>query len=89
MQKNARDKDTFAPHVISLRRDEYESMVRTMRLPFRAIEGTSLVGPFFWSAFDQDKEDPHLRTFEHLRRRRRSNWAGGRLPGAGRLTCYV
>jgi hypothetical protein len=36
-------------------------MVRTLRLPFRAIEGTSLVGPFFWSAYDQDDDDPHLR----------------------------
>jgi len=35
-------------------------MVRTFRLPFRAIEGSSVVGPFFWSAYDQDKEDPHL-----------------------------
>lgn len=36
-------------------------MVRGMHLPFRAIEGTSVVGPFFWSSFDQDDEDPHLR----------------------------
>ncbi|KAI6384184.1 hypothetical protein MCOR23_011809, partial [Pyricularia oryzae] len=35
-------------------------MVRVMRLPFRAIEGSSVVGPFFWSAMDQDDEDPHL-----------------------------
>ncbi|KAK3333602.1 hypothetical protein B0T19DRAFT_418555 [Cercophora scortea] len=35
-------------------------MVRALRLPFRAIEGTSVVGPFFWSAFDQDDDDPHL-----------------------------
>jgi hypothetical protein len=36
-------------------------MVRTLHLPFRAIEGTSVVGPFFWSAMDQDDDDPHLR----------------------------
>lgn len=35
-------------------------MIRVMRLPYRAIEGTSVVGPFFWCAFDQDDEDPHL-----------------------------
>ena len=35
-------------------------MVRVLKLPFRAIEGTSVVGPFFWCAFDQDDEDPHL-----------------------------
>lgn len=37
-------------------------MVRALHLPFRAIEGTSVVGPFFWAAFDQDDDDPHLRT---------------------------
>ncbi|CAM1505370.1 Fc.00g110070.m01.CDS01 [Cosmosporella sp. VM-42] len=60
IQKNAQDKDTFMPKVISLSKDAYESMVRELRLPFRAIESTSVVGPFFWSAFDQDDEDPHL-----------------------------
>lgn len=34
--------------------------MRTLRLPFRAVEGTSVVGPFFWSAYDQDDDDPHL-----------------------------
>lgn len=32
-----------------------------MRLPYRGIESNSVVGPFFWSAFDQDDDDPHLR----------------------------
>ena len=36
-------------------------MVRTLRLPFRAIEGTSVVGPFFWASYDHDANDPHLR----------------------------
>lgn len=40
--------------------------MRTFRLPFRAIEGTSVVGPFFWSAYDQDDDDPHLRNFHPL-----------------------
>lgn len=38
-------------------------MVRAMRLPYRAIEGTSVVGPFFWSAYDQEDDDPTLREF--------------------------
>lgn len=42
-------------------RNSYEKMVRLLRLPFRAIETTSVVGPFFWCAYDQDDEDPHLR----------------------------
>lgn len=36
-------------------------MVRTLHLPYRAIEGTSVVGPFFWCANDtEDDDDPHL-----------------------------
>ncbi|KAK2064524.1 hypothetical protein LY76DRAFT_587381 [Colletotrichum caudatum] len=60
LQKNAKHKETFAPHTISFTADAYESMVRVMRLPFRAIEGTSVVGPFFWCAYDQDDDDPTL-----------------------------
>ncbi|KAI0168315.1 hypothetical protein BJ166DRAFT_253987 [Pestalotiopsis sp. NC0098] len=60
LQKNAKQNETFSPNYISLTPDQYEQMVRTMRLPFRAIEGTSVVGPFFWAAFDQDASDPHL-----------------------------
>ncbi|TDZ24425.1 hypothetical protein Cob_v002872 [Colletotrichum orbiculare MAFF 240422] len=60
LQKNAAHKDTFAPHTISFPADTYESMVRAMRLPFRAVEGTSVVGPFFWAAYDQDDNDRTL-----------------------------
>ncbi|KAF7547798.1 hypothetical protein G7Z17_g7492 [Cylindrodendrum hubeiense] len=60
VQRNVKDKDTFAPKVISLPKDTYESMVRAMKLPFRAIETSAVVGPFFWSSHDQDEDDPHL-----------------------------
>ncbi|KAJ9161560.1 Magnesium transport protein CorA [Coniochaeta hoffmannii] len=60
LQQKAKHPETFTPHYISFTAQAYESMVRTLRLPFRAIEGTSVVGPFFWSAYDQDDEDPHL-----------------------------
>ncbi|KAG6035159.1 hypothetical protein E4U41_006237 [Claviceps citrina] len=60
VQKNAKDKDTFMPKVLSLPRDSYEAMVRVLRLPFRGIETTSLVGPFFWCSLDQDDDDVHL-----------------------------
>lgn len=62
VQKNAKDKDTFMPKVISLPTDKYAAMVRVMKLPYRSIETTSVVGPFFWCSFDQDDEDPHLRS---------------------------
>lgn len=49
------------PKVISLPKDAYANMVRVLRLPYRGIETSAAVGPFFWSAIDQDDDDPHLR----------------------------
>ncbi|KXX79476.1 Magnesium transport protein CorA [Madurella mycetomatis] len=60
LQLNAAHPETFSPSHISLTHAGYEEMVRTLRLPFRAIEGTSVVAPFFWCSFDQDDDDPHL-----------------------------
>ncbi|KAK3401218.1 hypothetical protein B0T20DRAFT_451810 [Sordaria brevicollis] len=60
VQKDANEDETFAPLHISLKPEDYSSMVEVMRLPYRAIEGTSVVGPFFWAALDHDEEDPHL-----------------------------
>ncbi|KAI1417613.1 hypothetical protein F5Y13DRAFT_60401 [Hypoxylon sp. FL1857] len=60
VQKRACQPDTFAPLHISLKRDAYESMVKAWHLPSRAIEGSSLVGPFFWCSPDQNEEDRHL-----------------------------
>ncbi|SPO01163.1 uncharacterized protein DNG_03910 [Cephalotrichum gorgonifer] len=60
LQQNAKHNETFSPNVITLTHEQYDVMVRGMRLPFRAIEGTAVVGPFFWSSFDQDDEDPRL-----------------------------
>ncbi|KAK5990066.1 hypothetical protein PT974_08329 [Cladobotryum mycophilum] len=60
VQRNASDKETFTPKYISLTKAKYKSMVRTLRLPFRGIETTAVVGPFFWCAYDQDDENPHL-----------------------------
>ncbi|ROV98223.1 hypothetical protein VSDG_04474 [Cytospora chrysosperma] len=61
LQLKAKHHDTFSPNVISFTAREYESMVRTLNLPFRGIEGHSVVGPFFWCAYDSaDDADPHL-----------------------------
>ncbi|KFX93432.1 hypothetical protein V495_02298 [Pseudogymnoascus sp. VKM F-4514 (FW-929)] len=60
LQQNASHPETFSPQYISLKQRAYVSMVETMRLPYRGIESTSAVGPFFWAAFDQDEERPHL-----------------------------
>ncbi|KAI1313556.1 hypothetical protein F5Y03DRAFT_381135 [Xylaria venustula] len=60
VQRNAENNDTFSPNFLSLSHEHYKSMVRKMRLPFRAIEGGSLIGPVFWCEYDQDEDDRHL-----------------------------
>lgn len=60
LQQNASHAETFSPHHISLTAKAYVAMVETLRLPYRAIESTSAVGPLFWAAMDQDEDTPHL-----------------------------
>lgn len=66
IQKDAAHNNTFAPRHISLKPDMYEAMVRTMHLPTRGIEGSALVGPCFWAAYDQDDDDQHLRKLTRI-----------------------
>lgn len=66
LQQNASHPDTFTPHYLSFEHLEYISMVNALHLPYRLIESTSCVGPFFWAAWDQDEENPHLRRFIFL-----------------------
>ncbi|KAI8626862.1 hypothetical protein F5Y19DRAFT_466149 [Xylariaceae sp. FL1651] len=63
IQRNAQHNDTFSPNFISLPHEHYQSMVRKMHLPFRAIEGGSLVGPAYWCEYDQEEDDRHLQMF--------------------------
>lgn len=35
-------------------------MVEVLHLPYRMVESTSAVGPFFWASFDQNEDNPHL-----------------------------
>ncbi|ERS97220.1 hypothetical protein HMPREF1624_06551 [Sporothrix schenckii ATCC 58251] len=60
LQLGAQHPETFTANYISYTHNEYIAMVRKLSLPFRAIEGTSIVGPFFWAALDQDDANPHL-----------------------------
>ncbi|KAF5026074.1 hypothetical protein F66182_1866 [Fusarium sp. NRRL 66182] len=77
VQKNAKHPDTFATKVISLPADRYGAMVHEMSLPYRGIETTSVVGPFFWCAHDQDDDDPHL----HIVHRKSDVLKKGRTRG--------
>lgn len=60
LQARASEADTFSPHYISLTASAYKEMVVAMHLPYRGIESTSAVGPFFWCALDQDEENPRI-----------------------------
>lgn len=60
LQARASEAETFSPHYISLTASAYKEMVEAMHLPYRGIESTSAVGPFFWCALDQDEENPRI-----------------------------
>lgn len=59
LQLKAKHPETFTPNVISFTAPEYESMVRTLHLPYRGIEGGAVVGPFFWCAHASDDDEHH------------------------------
>lgn len=61
LHEAAEDPKTFSPRTISFATESYEVLVREMKLPFRAIETSSAVGPFFWWTYDPDPVDPVLR----------------------------
>ncbi|KAL2063846.1 hypothetical protein VTL71DRAFT_4340 [Oculimacula yallundae] len=66
LQPNARDPQTFAPDVLSLEVKDYENMVHALRLPMKAVESSSCVGPFFWAGMSLDKGD---RCFQVVQRK--------------------
>lgn len=61
LNQRAEASDTFSPNVISLSRDHYEKMVMGMQLPLRAIETSTVVGPFFWWICDEEAANPVIR----------------------------
>lgn len=50
LQTKAKDEAAFSKKVLSLDAESYRSLVTDFRLPFRCLESTSAVGPFFWWA---------------------------------------
>ncbi|KAI3328148.1 hypothetical protein F4824DRAFT_484588 [Ustulina deusta] len=60
LQKDAKHPETFSPMTLPFSAIDYHSMIKIFNLPFRAIEGTSIVGPLFWSNLDHEPNDPHL-----------------------------
>ncbi|KAF4121232.1 hypothetical protein GMORB2_2194 [Geosmithia morbida] len=60
---DAQHPKTFDPQIISLPKDVYKDMVQVMKLPYKGIETSAVVGPFFWSVMDGDDDGkgPHLK----------------------------
>ncbi|KAI0595451.1 hypothetical protein F4775DRAFT_585507 [Biscogniauxia sp. FL1348] len=56
-QQDVADQRTFDLDVVSLPVKAYESLVRKLRLPLRALEAAAAVGPFFWWTCDGDDDD--------------------------------
>ncbi|KAI1341422.1 hypothetical protein F5Y15DRAFT_431189 [Xylariaceae sp. FL0016] len=56
VQQNVQNQKTFDPNVVSLEKDRYEAVVRKMKLPFRALESSAAVGPFFWWTMETDRD---------------------------------
>ena len=54
LQQNILHPEAFDPSVISLPPDKYSKMMTEWHLPYKGIDGSSTVGPFFWSAIDHD-----------------------------------
>ncbi len=63
LQLEPQDPKAFFPDVISFALQDYASLMRDMDLPFRSIEITSAVGPFFWWAFYDKGDDTSLSKF--------------------------
>lgn len=61
VQPELSEPETFAPNVVSLDVEKYESLVRKFQLPFQSLEASTAVGPFFWWCLDTESANPKLR----------------------------
>ncbi|KAH8817387.1 hypothetical protein F5884DRAFT_249042 [Xylogone sp. PMI_703] len=61
IQRDTKHPEAFTPLYISLKPDMYKLMVETFHLPYRLLESSSCVGPFFWSAVEMDDQEPYLK----------------------------
>lgn len=67
VQPAVEHEDTFLPHIVSMEKHEYELMVNEMRLPYKGIESSDVLGPFFWYRhINNPAGRPHLRKFPAL-----------------------
>ncbi|KAM7184264.1 putative Mg2+ transporter-like zinc transport protein [Rhypophila sp. PSN 637] len=64
IQQEVKAPRAFFPGSIPFRNEQFKLVVEKMRLPLEVIDGTSVVGPFFWWGYMEDFMNPgdgHLR----------------------------
>ncbi|KAK8071834.1 hypothetical protein PG996_005182, partial [Apiospora saccharicola] len=80
-QQDAGNEKTFSPKHISLPKDSYRAMMDKFHLPLQALETSTVVGPFFWWAHDENSDGKHLpansmRSLEMVFRKSDVKWMG-------------
>ncbi|KAH7127924.1 hypothetical protein B0J13DRAFT_564738 [Dactylonectria estremocensis] len=60
IQDQASQRETLAPHTISMATEEYLAMVDAFHLPSVGLETSSVVGLFFWCALDDNGDSPQF-----------------------------
>ncbi|KUJ10899.1 uncharacterized protein LY89DRAFT_626482 [Mollisia scopiformis] len=60
LQQNAQHPETFSPHFLSLKAEDYIAMTKGFHLSQEAIDGTSAVGPLFFSDVDANEDGTYL-----------------------------
>ncbi|KAI1424806.1 hypothetical protein F5Y12DRAFT_714873 [Xylaria sp. FL1777] len=73
VQSEVHELETFASGVVSLEVNQYESLIRKMRLPFQGLEASTALGPFFWWSLDTESVDPKL---QFIFRKTGAQWKG-------------
>ncbi|KAN0116700.1 hypothetical protein V8E51_002677 [Hyaloscypha variabilis] len=60
LQQHATHLGAFSPSVITLPPGKYSRMMADFHLPYKGIEGSSTVGPVFWTSYDKPNNMPFL-----------------------------
>ncbi|KAF7935536.1 hypothetical protein BELL_0096g00010 [Botrytis elliptica] len=60
LQQNAKHPDTMGGNTISLRHEDYVTMIESWKLPLRAIECSNALSVLFWSSVEDIGGNPHL-----------------------------
>ncbi|KAM7198699.1 putative Mg2+ transporter-like zinc transport protein [Naviculisporaceae sp. PSN 640] len=76
IQQDVKEPKAFFPGALPFKREQYELVVDTMNLPLEAIDGTSVVGPFFWWTYVEDPVNPKEGFLQMVFRKSDVQWQG-------------